>query len=283
MPSLNSLNLDAFFACAQLKSFTRAAERLHITQSALSQRIKNLEDELGTTLIIRERSGLRLTELGQRVLLYCQTKGQIESELIERVRSPDLNQLSGVVRIGAFSSVARSVVLPALAPLLRENPAVQLKLMTQELYELPPLFKSGSIDFMVLDHELAQEGVATRLLGHERSVLVQKRGYKGPEIYLDHDEDDSTTLRFLKKKSAARIARRYLGDIYGIIDGVRLGLGKAVLPLHLTSGVSDLEILDPDRTLSVPVVLHHYEQPYYSKLHLAIVAALLKQAPRTLA
>ena len=62
--SLSSLYLDAFVGVAKAESFSGAAKGLHITQSALSQRIKNLEDELGLTLFLRMTSGVRLTEQG---------------------------------------------------------------------------------------------------------------------------------------------------------------------------------------------------------------------------
>ena len=64
--SLSSLQIDAFLAVCETKSFTAAAAKLHITQSALSQRIKNLEDELGSTLFVRESTGVRTTDLGER-------------------------------------------------------------------------------------------------------------------------------------------------------------------------------------------------------------------------
>lgn len=285
--SLNSSYLDAFFACAQLKSFTRAAARLHITQSALSQRIKNLEEDLSATLIIRERAGLRLTEKGEEILRYCQTKEDLEAEAVSRIRDSGSGALGGSVRIGTFSSVGRSVVMPALAPLLRENPELQLKLAIHEIHELPPLLKSGAIDFLITLDELKQEGLASQPLGHEKSVLVRRRGTRDSEAanltYLDHDEEDLTTARYLRKKSASGLRRRYLGDSYGILEGARLGLGRAVVPVHLAAKYRDLEIIDPARVLSVPITLHYYEQPFFSKLHQTVVTALTRECPRILA
>ncbi len=280
--SLNSLYLDAFYACAQLEHFTRAAERLHITQSALSQRIKNLEEELGSTLIIRSRTGLRLTEFGHELLRYCHSKERLESEILGRVQGRAHKDLRGVIRIGGFSSVVRSVVMPALKNLLAANPELELKTLTGELYELPGLLKSGEIDFMVIDETLTQDGLAHHVLGHEQNVLVQKKGYRGPEVYLDHDENDRITVRYLKRKSAAGLKRRYLDDVYGLMDGVRLGFGRAVLPLHLIEGHSDLQVVEPDRILTIPIVLHHYEQPFYSRLHKSVVDSLKNHAPEIL-
>lgn len=113
-------------------------------------------------------------------------------------------------------------------------------------------------------------------------MLVQKSGYGGADIYLDHDENDDTTVRYLRKKSAARLQRRYLDDIYSLMDGVRLGWGKAVLPRHLVAQEPELEVINPDRTLEIPVVLHHYEQPFYSRLHQGVLDALVRNCPRFL-
>ncbi len=272
--ALNSLYLEAFYACVQVGNFTRAAEKLHITQSALSQRIKNLEESLGVTLLIREKKGIRPTEFGERLVQYCSAKYAAEDELVSSVKAPHSKLLSGIVRIGAFSSAARSFVLPALSDLLLAHPQIQLRLVVQELYNLEPLLRSGEIDFLMTTRILQRQGILHRKLGVETNVQVQKRGYQGRDVFLDHDEEDTTTLDYFKQKDRGKIQRQYLDDIYGIIDGVRLGLGKAVVPKHLIDGMPDIEIVNPSKTLLAPVILHYYEQPFYSRLHEAVVQAL---------
>ena len=64
LPPLNALR--AFETSARLGSFTRAADELHVTQAAVSQQVKQLEQHLGSPLFIREAKGLRLTEVGRR-------------------------------------------------------------------------------------------------------------------------------------------------------------------------------------------------------------------------
>jgi DNA-binding transcriptional LysR family regulator len=283
--SLSSINLDAFLACAQTGNFTRAAEKIHITQSALSQRVQNLESELGTSLFIRDRSGIRLTEQGSELLRYCQAKAAIETEVVDRIMGAASGELTGVIRIGGFSSVMRSVVLPALAPLLEQHARVKLELVSRELEELPELLKTGEIDYMILDKNFNREDIEAVHLGDEVNVLVQKKGYKGPEIYLDHHEKDEITFKYLKLRSterAAKIDRRYLDDVYGLLDGVKLGLGRAVLPLHLVRGEKGLAVVEKDRALKIPVVLHHYVRPFYSKLHIEVVDILNKHTSKYL-
>ncbi len=285
MMSLSSINLDAFLACAQTGNFTRAAAKIHITQSALSQRIQNLESELGTSLFIRDRSGIRLTEQGDELLRYCQAKAAIETDVVGRIKGLASDELTGVLRIGGFSSVMRSVILPALAPLLLNYPRVKLELISRELQQLPQLLKSGELDFVVLDRSLNREDLASIHLGDELNALVQKKNYKGADIYLDHHENDEITFKYLRLRStdrAAKIERRYLDDVYGLIDGVKLGLGRAVLPLHLVQGDKELSVVEKDRSLKIPVVLHHYVRPFYSKLHHEVLDILKNQAGKYL-
>ncbi len=284
MSSLSSLYLDAFAAVAQTRSFSRAADKIHITQSALSQRVLKLEEELEATLFIRDRAGVQLTEVGHELLRYCQSKEGLEEEFLSHMRSKGRNELSGEIRIGAFSSVARSVILPSLSSLLRENPLVRLNLVIRELRDLPDLLRRSEIDLMILDHRLDKDGLEAVPLGFERNVLVQRRGAQVPDIYLDHDEEDLVTRKFLRLagKKVAKLERRYLNDVYGLLDGVRHGIGRAVLPKHLLSDAKDVVIVDPGTELKIPVVVHYYTQPYYTRLQTQALEALKSGASKIL-
>lgn len=279
--SLSSQNLDAFYACSQAGHFTRAAEALHITQSALSQRISKLEDELQTALFIRDRSGIRLTAAGEELLRYCSAKEALENESLERiVRKQKDKQAYGTIRIGGFSSVMRSAVLPSLSPILKTNSNLNFNFLTKEINELPELFRRGEIDYMVLFHEFVHDQVETIFLGNEENVLVEKKGYKGPEVYLDHDDKDQTTTKYFRLRGWKRkIRRRYMDDVYGLIDGIKNGLGRAVMPIHMIEKEKGLNILQQDLSLKFPVYLHFYRQPYYSQLHNLIIKQLTENVP----
>lgn len=173
----------------------------------------------------------------------------------------------------------RSVILPSLAPLLKKHPQVQLQIQTRELHDLLPLLKSGEIDFIINDQNLEREELESHLLGIEHNVLVEKKDYSGPDIYLDHDEKDQTTTAYLRQiKIKGPLHRRYLDDVYGLIDGVKLGLGRAVLPIHLIGREKSLRILHPKQSQDIGVHLHYFKQPFYSKLHQLIVKELTASA-----
>src|SRR5919205_167880 len=155
--ALPAHQLDAFHAVAATGSFSRAAARLHVTQPALSQRIQQLETELKKRLFVRSPSGVTLTDAGSRLLRYCQVQRALEAELLDDLTvdghggSTEL-ELSGTLRIAAFSSVARSCVLPAVAPLFRANPRLAVDVSVGEMQEIAALLAQGAVDFALLDH-----------------------------------------------------------------------------------------------------------------------------------
>lgn len=272
---LNASQLDAFFTIAKVLSFTRAAEQLHVTQSALSQRIAKLEEDLEATLFIRDRNALRLTESGEQLLRFCQLNSQAESELLAKLKNTK-DELAGTLRIGSFSSVSRSLVIPAVKKMMRENPKLSLNLMTKELRELPSMLKSGEVDYILTNRPSDSEEIESLVLGVEENVLVRSKKAPENQVYLDHDETDPTTKAYfsLNKIRFNPENMRYLDDVYGLLDGVKNGLGKAVLPLHLIEGESELEIVNPERKLLVPVHLKFYRQTFYRKTHSIFVDAI---------
>lgn len=272
---INSSQLQAFYSLAKVLNFTKAAEALFITQSALSQRIAKLEEDLETTLFIRERSSIRLTEEGYKVLRFCQLSQSAESDLLLDLKG-NQNELGGVLRIAGFSSVNRSLVIPALKKTMMNNPNLSIHLMTKEIRDLDSLLKSAEVDYIITDAQSASSEVESLFLGYEENVLVVSKKYPESEIYLDHDENDPVTKKyFLQSKIKFKPTKmRYLDDVYGLIDGIRNGYGKGVLPRHLIEDFKDLEIIDSQKFLRIPIYLHFFRQRYFKRTHGQVVKDL---------
>lgn len=271
---ISSIQLEAFYAVAQTRNFTQAAASLHVTQSALSQRILNLESQIQTTLFIRERAGLRMTEAADELLRYCRMQADFEGEFLSKYSS-NQEDLAGVVRIAGISSVMRSLALPGLVQLTSQYPQVQLQSLTREIRELMPLLKNSEADFILTSQASERDEVESIHLGNERNVLVRTIKKKSSDMFLDHDEADETTFQYLKqqRRSSSKIRRHFLDDIYGVIEGVQLGLGQAVVPEHLIENVKGLTIVE-GKALEIPVYLQYFKQPFYSKLHQSVVQVL---------
>ena len=283
---LSSLYLDAFFAAARSLNFSLAAKELHITQSALSQRIKGLEEELDLTLFVRLPRGVQLTEAGARLLRYCQARFSMEQELLEQLTGKTSKQgLGGVVRIGGYSSVVRSILMPALGPLLRANRAVQVHFQNAEIRQLPDLLLTGNVDFIVSDSPVHRADLETVELGQEECVMARSANLEIDEdVYLDHDPDDPTTAKFFSLQSGTipEYRRNFMDEIYAIIDGVALGLGQAVVSRHLIARDPRIQVSPGFRSMFVPVLLHYHKQPFYTALQRAAIKELVERVPHLL-
>lgn len=282
---LSSLQLDAFFAAARARNFSRAAKELCITQSALTQRISNLENDIGISLFVRKPRGVEPTEAGERLLRYCQTRDLLERELMESLSGKgDHDTLGGALRIAGYSSVARSVLLPALMPLMREHPKMALHLENAEIRDLPGLLFSGEVDFLVLDHPLTHADLETVQLGQEELVLIESRDHPVREdVYLEHDPEDPSTIQYFQAQgSVPELRRCYLDEIYALIDGAALGMGRAVVSKHLVAEDPRLRILDAQHPVRLPVLLHFFKQSFHSQLQRVAVEALQANCPKFL-
>ncbi len=281
---ITSHQLEAFYETAIRRSFSKAADALGVTQSALSQRIANLEDDLEVTLLIRDPSGPVLTPSGETLLRHCQVTYSLEQEVLSQLKS-STHQLGGSLRVAGYSSVLRSVVVPSLAPFLRGNSKIHCEFRSYEVSQLVTVLRNAEADFVVLDYKLGKKGILEHMLGQEEYVVIESAKFESPEdLYLDHDPSDTATENFFSEQSHApkKWRRSFMGDVYGIITGVELGLGRAVMSKHLIEGNSKVKLVKGFKKYQRPVMLHYFEQPYYSKLHNEAVGHLVKNARRFL-
>jgi DNA-binding transcriptional LysR family regulator len=280
---LNSQHLEAFLAIAQTLNFTEAAKEVHVTQSALSQRIAKLEDELETTLFIRDRGKIRLTEEALELLRYCENQSQAEEEVIKALKGAG-GEVSGRVRVGGFSSVMRSIVLPAMGPLALKHKGLSFQFFTKEIRELEDLLRRSEVDYIITTKDSESPDIESVFLGTEENVLVASKKHKMIETFLDHDSHDETTSAYFRQNKIKLKPKRmsYMDDVYGLIDGVREGFGKAILPRHLIVGDSNFVVLDPDKTLKVKTFLQYYKRPFYRRAHEEVLDHLIKRFSKSL-
>jgi DNA-binding transcriptional LysR family regulator len=127
MPREDLGDLLAFVAVARERSFTKAAAKLGVSQSALSHTIRRLETRIGLRLLTRTTRSVSPTQAGDRLL---QTVGPRLDEIEAEVAS--LSELrdkpAGTIRITTSAHAANTILLPKLAPLLREYPDIKLEI-----------------------------------------------------------------------------------------------------------------------------------------------------------
>jgi DNA-binding transcriptional LysR family regulator len=174
MPRTNLDDIAAFIAVARERSFTRAAGRLGVSQSALSQTVRGLEARLGLRLLTRTTRSVSPTEAGQRLLLAAGPRiEEIEAELASLSALRD--KPSGTVRITAHDHAVRAVLLPALERLLPNYPDIKVEIVID--YGLTDIV-AERFDAGVRSGEMvAKDMIAVRIGPDLRSAVVGAPSY----------------------------------------------------------------------------------------------------------
>jgi LysR family transcriptional activator of nhaA len=175
MPQLNYHHLRYFWAIAHARSLTRAAQQMHVSQSALSIQLKQLEERLGQQLFERRNRQLVLTEAGRIALAYADSIFQAGDELVSTLKhqAPERRK---ALRVGSVATLSRNFQMQLLQPLLR-RPDVELVLHSATLRELLAMLSAHTLD-LALSNQPAPRDASTHwhshLLAQQPASLVSR-------------------------------------------------------------------------------------------------------------
>ena len=142
-----------FYAVATCKSFSKAADLLHISQPAISYSIKELEEQLDTQLFIRNKNGVILTETAEKLLLYV--KKAFDNILIAQdILKEEKNDLSGTVRIGIYTHVAMFLIPNAIKDFKNKYPNAKFFLYSTSHDEMVDKLKNKELDVLILQYPI---------------------------------------------------------------------------------------------------------------------------------
>ena len=156
------MNIDlelyrVFFVVAKHKHMTKASEELHISQPAISQSIKKLEEQLGGTLFLRSNKGMELTEEGK--MFYEYVKGALE--LINNAENEFTsfkNLDKGEIKIGCSTTLTKLVLLDALKRFHPNYPNININITNDLTSNLINDLKLGKLDFVIFNESTIKEG-----------------------------------------------------------------------------------------------------------------------------
>jgi DNA-binding transcriptional LysR family regulator len=245
MPRTNLNDLLAFLAVAREQSFTKAAAKLGVSQSALSHTIRGLEERLGLRLLTRTTRSVAPTEAGERLL---RTLGphfdEIDAELAALSELRD--KPAGTIRITAGEHAAEAILWPAVAKLLPHYPDINVELIID--YGLTDIVAEHYDAGVRIGEQVAKDMVAVRIGPDMRMVVVGAPSYfarrPSPKKPQDLTVHNCINLRlptygglyaweFEKRGRALKV--RVLGQLVFNNIALRLnaalaGLGLAYLP-----------------------------------------------------
>ena len=147
--------LRSFVSVVEAGGFTRAGERVHRTQSTVSQQIKRLEEDVGQVLLHRDGKDVRPTEAGERLLSYARRLLTLAEEARDVLREPDSE---GAIRLGIPEDFAAYRLAKLLATFSRSHPGLRLDVRADQSKNLSRDLERGELDLALFKREAGAKG-----------------------------------------------------------------------------------------------------------------------------
>ncbi|MFN4118844.1 LysR family transcriptional regulator [Acidovorax sp.] len=286
---MNLRFVEAFYWVASLKSVTRAAEKLFLTQSAMSSRIAALEEELGVLLLDRRDKHFKLTVAGTRFLVYAKRMLELQRQVKAEMGSGGPLEVS--IRVGAIESVLHSWLIPWVEQLRKDNPLLELELTVEPTPVLLDQIRRGTLDAVFAALPASADGIRSQALAPMEMVFVgnaqqhRKRKYTladfaGTDI-LTFQRGSQPHVYLLDTLRHAQVEARCVHTISSISAMVQLvqgGFGVATLPrlaVQRMLAFPDLRVLACDTALRpLPIHVSYREDPSSPAMEAVVRSAL---------
>lgn len=184
---MNFSSMEYFSVLAQERNFTRAAERLHITQQSLSSHIAGMEKELGCQLLVR-RVPLELTYAGQVMLRYATDFQKVHSSMQREFCDISQNQ-KGVLRVGAASARGQMILPGTISLFQKSYPNIRVELTEASNSGLHQQLLKGTIDLAIADFPETLPGIRLEEFYREENVLLIEKGLFARTFGLEANEN----------------------------------------------------------------------------------------------
>ena len=170
-----------FYVVAKNKHMTRASEELHISQPAISQSIKKLEDQLGGTLFLRSNKGMELTEEGK--MFYEYVKGALELIGNAENEFTSFKDLSnGEIKVGCSTTLTKLILMDALENFHKDYPNININIVNDLTSNLINDLKLGKLDFVIFNESNVKENNL-----YLEKIKELKQGFVyNPDYYTDN-------------------------------------------------------------------------------------------------
>ena len=286
---MNLRFVEAFYWVASLKSISRAAEKLFLTQSAMSSRISTLEEELGILLLDRRDKQFKLTAAGVRFLTYAEKLLALQREVKAEMGSGASMAVS--MRIGAIESVLHSWLIPWLEKLRAEHAGLELELTVETTPILLEQVERGTLDLVFAALPASADGVRNHALPPMDMAFVgnpllhKKRNYRLGELaemelltFQKGSQPHVTLLDLFKNNRLEPKKVHAISSISAMVQLVQGGFGVALLPraaVKRLTGLASLKLLACDQQLkALPIHASYRTDPTSSSVETVMKSAV---------
>ena len=171
---MNTEELKTFIFLSKVKNFTLAAEQLYIAQSTVTNRISELEKEVGKRLFVRDSKTVKLTEAGEIFLRYAERILELQSTSIEEMNA--ISNHSRKFSIGAINASYETYVKPLVDECLKNNSVTSIKVMLGHSLDLIQHLQDNMLDMVFSAIPLKRAGYHCDVYDVDRVALVCKAG-----------------------------------------------------------------------------------------------------------
>ena len=258
--------LKYFIGVADTLNFSEAARQLNITQSTLSQQIRQLEDELGAQLFLRSSHSVAITEAGRELLQSARRTLALADEC--RSRIDDIARLrAGTLNIGVTYSFS-PILTETLVEFMRLYPRIKLNIFYKPMEELMGLLRTRQVDFALAFRPLERQGgIESHLLFQNRLAAVVRQGHSlADKTSVTLDElagyDLALPSRGLQARNAfdhiaagrsdlrIRIELNEVNILLKLLRATNLVSVLAEATIHAETGVKAIPIALPDNEMA---------------------------------
>lgn len=230
-----------FYHVASNSSFTDAAAKLHVSQSAISQAIKNLEEKTGSQLFFRKTREIKLTAEGKLLFKHIEQAYNFiktgENKLLEAQ-----NLENGEIRIGVSDTICKYYLINEIGRFIRKHPKVKIQVINRTSHQIKDILKEGKIDFGIVTLPVHEKGFVVENFQWVEDIFVasdkfiELRGKKVslqelsryPLLMLDRNSATRRNLDlFVQKKGLNLIPEIELESIDLLVEFAKIGLGIA--------------------------------------------------------
>lgn len=217
-----------FYIVAKYKHMTKASEELHISQPAISQSIKKLENQLGGTLFLRSNKGMELTEEGK--MFYEYVKGALE--LISNAENEFTsfkNLTKGEIKIGCSTTLTKLFLLDSIKEFHSDYPGINISIQNDLTHHLIDDLKLGKLDFVLFNESPTKE----KNVNLEKLQELRQGFVYHPDFYKDdiHTFEDLNRFPLILQKKESN--SRKLLDFVALQNQVQLNPTMEVVSQEL--------------------------------------------------
>ncbi len=230
-----------FYHTAKAASFSGAARKLFISQSAVSQAIGNLEDKLGSRLFVRKARSIRLTAEGEVLFKHVEQAYNFIKTAEEKIL--EIQNLSlGEIRIGIGDTNCRFFLIPYLKEFVKLYPKIKFKVINRTSPQIIEILKNGQIDFGLVTLPVPDDSIITRPFREVEDVFVSPDKYdelkdkavtmaelsKYPLLLLQQDSSTRRNLDIILRQHDINVFPEIeLESVELLVEFARIGLGIA--------------------------------------------------------